>query len=88
MPHALTTRTMGLLVVTGLLHSTVAPLLYYSALRKVIAQHAAILGYMEPLAAIPLAALFLSEIPPFSALAGGALVLLSGYLIVRTVARD
>jgi drug/metabolite transporter (DMT)-like permease len=88
MPHALTTRTMGLLVVTGLLHSTVAPLLYYSALRKVIAQHAAILGYMEPLAAIPLAALFLSEIPPFSALAGGALVLLSGYRIVRTVARD
>jgi len=87
-PHALSAGTIGLLAVTGVMHSTVAPLLYYSALRKVIAQHAAILGYMEPLAAIPLAALFLSEVPPFSALAGGALVLLSGYLIVRTVAQD
>jgi drug/metabolite transporter (DMT)-like permease len=72
-----------LLMVTGVFHSTVAPLLYFSALRQVLAQHAAILGYIEPLAAIPLAFLFLSETPPISALVGGALILLSGYLIVR-----
>lgn len=87
-PHTLTATTLGLFVVTGVMHSTVAPLLYYSALRKVIAQHAAILGYTEPLAAIPLAFLFLSEAPAYSALAGGLLVLFSGYLIVRTVARN
>jgi len=87
-PHALTAGTIGLLAVTGVMHSTVAPLLYYSALRKVIAQHAAILGYTEPLAAIPLAALFLSETPTYGALAGGILVLASGFLIVRSVARD
>jgi drug/metabolite transporter (DMT)-like permease len=87
-PHTLTARTIGLLAVTGVLHSTVAPLLYYSALRKVIAQHAAILGYTEPLAAIPLAALFLSEIPATPALAGGFLVLVSGFLIMRTASRD
>lgn len=77
-------RAAGLLLITGVFHSTVAPLLYYSALRKVIAQHAAILGYMEPLAAIPLAFLFLSETPSFVALFGGILILFSGYLVVRS----
>jgi drug/metabolite transporter (DMT)-like permease len=57
--------------------------MYFSALRRVMAQHAAILGYIEPLAAIPLAFLFLSERPPFLALLGGVLIILSGYLVVR-----
>jgi drug/metabolite transporter (DMT)-like permease len=58
--------------------------MYFTALKKVLAQHAAILGYIEPLAAIPLAFLFLSETPPLIALSGGALILLSGYLIVHS----
>jgi drug/metabolite transporter (DMT)-like permease len=39
---------------------------------------------MEPLAAIPLAFLFLSETPPPAAIAGGLLILVSGYFIVRS----
>jgi drug/metabolite transporter (DMT)-like permease len=81
-------RAAGLLLITGVMHSTLAPLLYYSALRKVIAQHAAILGYMEPLAAIPLAYLFLSETPSFVALFGGILILLSGYLVIHSRVRE
>jgi drug/metabolite transporter (DMT)-like permease len=81
-------RAAGLLLITGVMHSTLAPLLYYSALRKVIAQHAAILGYMEPLAAIPLAYLFLSETPSFVALFGGILILLSGYLVIHSRERE
>ena len=77
-------RTLALLIATGLLHSTTAPLLYFSALRKVLAQHAAILGYTEPLAAIPLAFVFLSEMPSFAALIGGVLILFSGYLVVHS----
>jgi drug/metabolite transporter (DMT)-like permease len=69
---------------TGLFHSTTAPLLYYNALRKVIAQHAAILGYMEPLAAIPLAFLLLAETPTMLALFGGFLILFSGYLVIHS----
>jgi drug/metabolite transporter (DMT)-like permease len=76
-------RQVVLLVMTGVLHSTLAPLLYYDALRKVIAQHAAILGYMEPLAAIPLAFVFLKETPTVLALLGGALILFSGYLVIH-----
>lgn len=84
--HALTWKTAVLLLITGIAHSTLAPLLYYSALRKVMAQHAAILGYIEPLAAVPLAFFFLAETPSNAALFGGVLILLSGYLIVHVVA--
>ena len=77
-------NTAILLLITGLFHSTLAPLMYFSALRHVLAQHAAILGYIEPLAAIPLAFLFLSEHPPLIALAGGGLILLSGYMVVHS----
>jgi len=84
MDYHLDYRAAGLLLITGVFHSTLAPLLYYSALRKVIAQHAAILGYMEPLAAIPLAYLFLSETPSSVALLGGILILFSGYLVIHS----
>ncbi len=84
MDYHLHYRTAGLLLITGVMHSTLAPLLYYNALKKVMAQHAAILGYMEPLAAIPLAYLFLSETPTFAALFGGLLILFSGYLVIHS----
>jgi len=86
--HAITWRAGALLLTGGLAHSTIAPLLYFSALRKVMAQHAAILGYIEPLAAIPLAVFFLAEVPPLSAVAGGVLIVLSGYLVVHDAARN
>ncbi len=85
--YTLDARKAGLLVLTGIAHSTLAPLLYYSALRHVIAQFAAILGYLEPLFAVPVAFVFLSEAPAFPALAGGSLILISGYLIVHDSAR-
>ncbi len=82
--YHLNLRILALLTITGLLHSTLAPLLYYNALRKVMAQRAAILGYMEPLSAIPMAYLLLSEKPALTALAGGVLILFSGYLVVQS----
>ncbi len=81
--HHVSLRAGALLLVSGLLHSNLAPLMYFSALRQVLAQHAAILGYIEPLAAIPLAFLLLAEKPPLVALFGGLLILASGFLIVR-----
>jgi drug/metabolite transporter (DMT)-like permease len=81
--YTLNFRTVLLLLITGVFHSTIAPLLYFSALRRVLAQHAAILGYIEPLAAIPLAFFFLSETPSLFALFGGILIVLSGYLVVH-----
>jgi drug/metabolite transporter (DMT)-like permease len=86
MDHHLTTRTVLLLVTGGLVHSTIAPLLYFSAMRQVMAQNAAILGYIEPLAAVPLAFLFLSELPSVTAICGGILILFSGYFVVHASA--
>jgi drug/metabolite transporter (DMT)-like permease len=77
-------RQICLLLTTGILHSTLAPLMYYSAMRHVIAQYAAILGYLEPVFAIPLAVLFLGEVPGLLVIAGGLLILFSGYLVIRT----
>lgn len=79
----LTMQSCILLLITGVFHSTIAPLMYFSALRHVFAQHAAILGYIEPLAAIPFAFVFLSEIPSLTALIGGLMILFSGYLVVH-----
>lgn len=85
--YAIDGLDLCLLLAGGILHSTVAPLLYYHALRNVLAQYAAILGYLEPLAAIPMALLFLGEMPSPAALLGGALILVSGVLVVYAAAR-
>lgn len=86
--YHLDARNGILLLATGVFHSTAAPLLYFSALRRVIAQHAAVLGYIEPLAAVPLAFFFLAETPSPAALIGGLMILVSGYLVVRSGGKE
>jgi drug/metabolite transporter (DMT)-like permease len=67
----------------GVVHSTIAPVLYYRGLRDVNATRTAVLGYLEPLCAILLAMFFLHERPDIRSLYGGILILFSGYLTVR-----
>jgi len=86
-PYTLTARAAALLLFAGTMHSTVASLMYFSALQRVLAQHAAILGYIEPVAAILLAFLLLAERPTVLSLLGGLIILLSGYLVIRTRGR-
>ncbi len=70
------------LVTMGILHSTIAPLLYVQGFKSVKANEAAILGYFEPVGAIVLALVFLHELPGLTALVGGILILYSGYMIL------
>jgi drug/metabolite transporter (DMT)-like permease len=72
----------------GIVHSTVAPILYFQGLRTVTASRAAILGYLEPVCAIALGALFLSEAIMLRTVLGGALIVLSGYLTIRAGSGD
>ena len=67
----------------GIVHSTIAPILYYRGLREVTANRAAVLGYLEPVSAIILGAIFLNENIYWNTIAGGVLIILSGYLVVR-----
>jgi drug/metabolite transporter (DMT)-like permease len=70
-------------LVMGVLHSTVAPVLYYQGLKYVQANKAAVLGYLEPVCAICLAMVFLNETPGVNTLIGGTLILFSGYLTLK-----
>lgn len=66
----------------GLLHSTVAPFLYYRGLRQVRANSTAILGYLEPVGAIVFSIIFLNELPDIRAVLGGSLIIISGYITI------
>ncbi len=76
-------RTLWVFALMGAIHSTVAPFLYYRGLKNVEANRAAILGYLEPVGAIIFSMVFLSEYPDPVAIIGGALIILSGIIVVR-----
>ena len=75
-------RILLLIAGMGVFLSGLAPILYVQGLRTVPAHHAAVLSYLEPVGGIFLAFLFLSESPGTATLAGGALILSAGYLLV------
>ena len=78
-----TMQVLPYLIIMGVVHSTIAPLLYVQGFRSVKANEAAILGYCEPVGATILAFIFFHEVPGITALLGGSMILLSGYLILR-----
>ncbi len=77
-----TSQSLPYLITMGIVHSTIAPLLYVQGFRSVKANEAAILGYFEPVGATILALIFLHEIPQKNALLGGVLILFSGFMIL------
>jgi drug/metabolite transporter (DMT)-like permease len=76
-------QSLPYLFILGVVHSTIAPILYTQGFKRVRANEAAILGYFEPVGATILAFVFLHESPGIAALIGGSLILLSGYLIFK-----
>jgi len=67
----------------GIIHSTIAPVLYYRGLQDVTANRAAVLGYLEPVCAILISMIFLYEMPGIHSIAGGMLIIFSGYLTLK-----
>ena len=70
-------------LVMGLIHSTIAPVLYFKGLQTVTANRAAVLGYLEPVCAILFSMIFLEEMPGIHSIIGGILIIFSGYLTLR-----
>lgn len=68
--------------IMGILHWTIAPILYLKGMKKVTASKTAILGYLEPVCAILLGVIFLSESINYQTIIGGLMILLSGYLTI------
>lgn len=77
------TKALWAFAIMGIVHSTIAPLLYFRGMRDVTANRAAILGYLEPVCAIILGVIFLGEGINYKTLMGGSLILFSGYLTIR-----
>jgi drug/metabolite transporter (DMT)-like permease len=72
------------LALMGVVHSTLAPVLYFRGMALCSANRAAVLGYTEPVWAILLGLAVLKEVPSGQSLAGGVLILLAGYLTLRS----
>jgi len=71
-----------LIILVGITHSFIAPLLYLKGLQGVKAQFAGLLGYTEVACSILLGIIFLEQIPSFFTLFGGILIVLSGGLVI------
>ena len=68
----------------GIVHSTIAPMLYYRGLQSVTANRTAVLGYIEPVFAIVFSMMLLNEIPGVHSVIGGMLIVYSGYLTLKS----
>jgi drug/metabolite transporter (DMT)-like permease len=77
------TNALWSILLIGIVHSTIAPILYYRGLQQITANKAAVLGYIEPVCAIVFGILLLGEIPGLHSILGGTLIIFSGYLTVR-----
>jgi len=73
----------GALLVLGLVQTAFAGVFFLSGLRRIRTDHAAILTYAEPVAAVLFAALFLAEPLTLWTLAGGAMVVTGGLVVAR-----
>lgn len=72
----------AIFAVLGLLHSTLAVMVYLYGIRSVTAQEAGILGYLEPVLGIILAYMFLGETPHPLAVAGGVMIVTAGSMVI------
>ena len=76
-------RAYGALIALGLIHTAFTGVIFLAALRRLRTDHAAILTYTEPVAAVLFAAAFLGE--PLSAwtIVGGTMVVVGGLVVAR-----
>lgn len=79
-PEVLHGTALWSMLLVGVVHSGIVYCLYFSALGALRGQSAAVLSYIDPLVAVIVSALFLSEPVMLPQLLGGAVILLSTLL--------
>lgn len=82
-PGSVAVSDFWIFAAMGIVHSTIAPVLYFKGLGLVTSNRAAILGYLEPVCAIMLGVVFLGETVTFKTVIGGVMILFSGYLTIK-----
>ncbi|WP_099353249.1 DMT family transporter [Fredinandcohnia onubensis] len=89
-PYVLTTQSVNysglglqsisLLLMVGIIHTGVAYLLYFSAIKKLKGQTIAVLSYIDPISAVIMAAIILNESMNLIQIVGGILILGSTFI--------
>ncbi len=76
------------LVVLGVVHTALGIALYLDALARIPATHVSIIGYLEPVAVVGFAWVWLEEAPGLESIMGGVLVLAAGLLVVLSSSEE
>ncbi len=87
LPGPAVPKAWAALATLGVVHTTVAVLIFFSGLRLVRADQAAVFTYAEPVTAVIFAAIFLSEPLSWTTAVGGAAVVAAGVLVARMTPR-
>ncbi len=69
-----------LVLIVGIIHTGMAYLLYFTAIKDLRGQTIAVLSYLDPISAVIMAAIILGETLNFAQVVGGVLVLGSAFL--------
>jgi drug/metabolite transporter (DMT)-like permease len=80
--YSLTSRDLLMGALLGVLTTAISFSLFMDGMRYIRVQHASIMGYIEPVSAPFYALLFLSQVPSGWTLAGGALIIAAGVLVI------
>lgn len=83
LPGITTPREWAAIAVIALVHTVLTGFLFVSGLRRVRADHAAILTYAEPVSAVVFGALLLHQPVTLAIVLGGAAVVAGGVLVAR-----
>jgi drug/metabolite transporter (DMT)-like permease len=80
--YHLTGHDLAVVLVIGVACTAIPYVLYVEGLSRIRVEHASILGYLEPVSAPIYALLLLGEATTVSTIAGGALIVVAGVLVV------
>jgi RarD protein len=78
--HIDSSKSLIFILILGIVHTAVPYLLYFSALKDINVQSAAILSYLDPISALLFSAVFLHESMGIWQVGGGILILLSTFM--------
>jgi drug/metabolite transporter (DMT)-like permease len=79
---AMTRNDLVAVLVLGVVCTAIPYVLYPAGLRHIRVEHAAILGYLEPVSAPLYAFILLGEAPALTTVAGGVLIVIAGVLVI------
>jgi len=83
-----TVRNFAIAAFLGVVCTALTFSLVMDGMRFIKVQHSAIMGYVEPVSAPVYALIFLSQVPSIWTIAGGALIIGAGVIVVRFGAPD